>query len=288
MIQPKGTASENVSNGSQPRAVIHKKILDTAKSNPDSSFQTISEMVSGASKELVERVLEEYGDPAESDLQPEEVVTTDKTNTQDHSGNTSESIMYEDTEATTHGKNGDSAVEISNEAVVTSGGETDGTAQEGEPSGSSSAKSESTTNQATPVSELTDKQKETFWAVKQNPAATQKEIAAQLDVSRATISKRVNNVQGFSWKTRRSFVETLFSDAEDSALSDELSSTSSDTTVDNLETRISALEKQLQTHEGSDDESLLTPELAHKVVHACIDADHVSKDEELELLRELM
>lgn len=50
-----------------PRAVIHKKILDAAESRPDTSVEQLSTAVNGASVDLVERVLDEYGDPAAAD-----------------------------------------------------------------------------------------------------------------------------------------------------------------------------------------------------------------------------
>lgn len=52
---------------SAPRAVVHKKILEAAEEQPDASFTELADAVSGASEELVERVLEEYGDPAEGE-----------------------------------------------------------------------------------------------------------------------------------------------------------------------------------------------------------------------------
>lgn len=48
-----------------PRAVIHKRILDRAEANPDASLAAIADDISGASAELVERVLDRYGDPAD-------------------------------------------------------------------------------------------------------------------------------------------------------------------------------------------------------------------------------
>lgn len=48
-----------------PRAVIHKRILDVAAQRPDASVEALAAEVPGASPALVERVLEEYGDPAE-------------------------------------------------------------------------------------------------------------------------------------------------------------------------------------------------------------------------------
>lgn len=52
---------------SVPRAVIHKRILDAAESDPDASMDELAAEVPGASTTLVEKVLEEYGDPAEGD-----------------------------------------------------------------------------------------------------------------------------------------------------------------------------------------------------------------------------
>ncbi|MDS0299688.1 winged helix-turn-helix transcriptional regulator [Halogeometricum sp. S1BR25-6] len=58
-----------VGNGesSVPRAMIHKKILDAAESQPSASVEQVAAAVNGASADLVERVFEEYGDPAESE-----------------------------------------------------------------------------------------------------------------------------------------------------------------------------------------------------------------------------
>ena len=49
--------------GKAPRAVIHKRILDSAETEPDASLEALAAAVPGASPDLVERVLEEYGDP---------------------------------------------------------------------------------------------------------------------------------------------------------------------------------------------------------------------------------
>lgn len=49
-----------------PRAIIHKQILDVASDRPDASLNAIAADVPGAATDLVERVLDEYGDPAEA------------------------------------------------------------------------------------------------------------------------------------------------------------------------------------------------------------------------------
>lgn len=48
-----------------PRAVIHKQILDTAADKPEDSIDAIAAAVPSATVDLVERVLEMYGDPAD-------------------------------------------------------------------------------------------------------------------------------------------------------------------------------------------------------------------------------
>lgn len=47
--------------------MIHKRILDEAAANPRASVEELADDVSGASVQLVERVLDEYGDPSEPD-----------------------------------------------------------------------------------------------------------------------------------------------------------------------------------------------------------------------------
>lgn len=53
------------SGAKTPKAIIHQRILQHAEANPDATTSEIAEAVSGTSVELVERVLDEYGDPAE-------------------------------------------------------------------------------------------------------------------------------------------------------------------------------------------------------------------------------
>lgn len=45
----------------------HKKILDVASDNPEATLEAIAAEVPSASPDLVERVLDEYGDPADDD-----------------------------------------------------------------------------------------------------------------------------------------------------------------------------------------------------------------------------
>jgi hypothetical protein len=51
--------------------MIHKQILDAASAHPDASFEELAKNVSGASVDLVERVLDQYGDPTAPEEPPE-------------------------------------------------------------------------------------------------------------------------------------------------------------------------------------------------------------------------
>lgn len=47
-----------------PRSVRHKRVLDIAEESPDASCEEIAEEIPSITAEYVERVLDEYGDPA--------------------------------------------------------------------------------------------------------------------------------------------------------------------------------------------------------------------------------
>ena len=48
-----------------PRAIIHENIMEAARNDPDASLEELAAQVSGATIDLVESVLERYGDPME-------------------------------------------------------------------------------------------------------------------------------------------------------------------------------------------------------------------------------
>ena len=59
--------SKVTTNQATPRAVVHKQILDVARTHPDSSFEEVASEVPSATVDLVERVFDEYGDPADDE-----------------------------------------------------------------------------------------------------------------------------------------------------------------------------------------------------------------------------
>jgi hypothetical protein len=231
----------------------HKQILDVAAERPDASSAEIATDVPSATPDLVERVLDEYGDPAEDEVPAD-------------------------------------------------------------------------TEYPAP-DELTDKQVETLRAIAGEPTASQRDLAETLSISAATVSTRVNTIDGFDWAERETFVEavlgtasleaTIASTAEASpnaggeetdapstndATTDRLENeriraeTTADlaATVEQLDERLARVEKRLDDlaepadGEANPDAPLADSALVHKVVHACMDADTISEDEELRILQALL
>jgi len=278
-------------SGDQPRAMIHRRILDVAASEPDASLAAIADEVSGASADLVERVLDEYGDPgSEPDTQAED----------DQSMNTTNATESE-TEQTTP---------------------------------DSATATQSASSDDSPTHSLSEKQRRTLRALYERPEASQGDLADELDVTRATVSRRLNAIPGFEWSDRRAFAESVFgsdetgsetatadgpegitsepgSDVEEPDATNEAGSTAEPDPVDRagldaVESTVAALEDRLASIEsavtddadGPDESagtggndgaaSTLSPELTHKVAHACMESDRLTADEELDVLRALM
>lgn len=220
--------------GAAPRAMIHKRILDSARSDPEASLEDLAEDVAGASPDLVERVLEEYGDPGE----PTNADETDS---------------------------GDSMPE---QADITD------------------------------VAELTEKQRETIRAIADRPDATQAELAEALGVSRATVNKRLNDIDGFDWAERTSFVESVLATepaagatappvADAASDGGQLLAADAEHAVEQLQERVARLEQQVDRSVESEATGLEDTELLTKVVRAVMAAEDVTEDEEVRILEAL-
>jgi transcriptional regulator with XRE-family HTH domain len=236
------TMAQSEGGGQPPRAVIHKRILDAAKEQPDASLTELAGDIAGASVELVEQVLEEYGDPvdgAEETAEPEQGIETEQSN------------------------------EVEEEASSTT---TEPAAiDEPEPKTSS-------------WEDLTEKQRETLRAVRNRLSATQEEIGKVLGVSGATISNRLSDIEGFDWEERQDFVSEMgtprvVSDGHGQAVVEP---------AEELEERLSELEERLDSLPSFAGSESLSPDLAHKIVHAIMASEEFTKDEELEVIKALM
>ncbi|MEF8828294.1 MAG: winged helix-turn-helix transcriptional regulator, partial [Haloarcula sp.] len=59
--------SKSTKGRTAPKSMRHKQILDVAAEKPEASIEELAAEVPSATADLVERVLEEHGDPAEDD-----------------------------------------------------------------------------------------------------------------------------------------------------------------------------------------------------------------------------
>ncbi len=146
-------------------------------------MEAIADDVSGATVAIVEQVLEEYGDPGTAD-------GDDSTGDTD-GDEREESFAADSTDA-------ESVTAVSDEAESAMS----------EHDSRSDARLELSLEPA----DVTEKQLETLEEIYDRPDATQAALADTLGVSSATISQRVNAIDGFSWSNRREFVEVLFDD----------------------------------------------------------------------------
>lgn len=247
-----GTANDRPARA---RAVIHRRILDVAESNPEASLSAVAEAVSGASPDLVERVLDEYGDPATAESAPPEPTSEPAT-----PAGGDESDGGKDTETTT-----EAMTDADHSAEASSPG-ANGEAPEPEPA------------------ELTPKQRRTLELIRDRPEASQADLAAELDVSRGTVSRWLNEIPGFSWPDRKTFVEERL----------EAKETDPDGTDPELRRRLADVEARLgglEDERGGDratDADELPADLARRVVHACMESDRVDEDEELAVIAALL
>lgn len=213
---------------SAPRAVIHKQILNVAASNPSAAMEEIAAEVSGATVSLVDRVLNEYGDPAD-DLSKQDA------------NNENEPMAKTDT--------------TQDRQEITS------TNYESSPN----------------ISDLTDAQLETLRAIYAFPDASQRELAELLNVSSATISQRVNSIDGFDWKERQKFAEAVIATGD---FEQDLHRR-----VEQLSFRLEDLKQQVNDRErvSPTDSILNDPDFVQKIVQDCLKDDSITDDKEVQL-----
>lgn len=233
------------------RALAHRKVLDIGRERPDASLEAVADELGDVSVSFVERVFEEFGDPADGDrwTEPPEGATARR-----NAVDTPPDIGH-DGEVSSDG--GDRS---------TDGGDDRGA---GEP-------------------DVTPEQRAALRAVYEQPTATQTEIADRVGASRAAVSKRLNDIPGFDWKSRRAFVETLFGDGPGRPLSDRGRSEG-----DSESERLAALEGRIERLESAvADRPASTAagdiETVRLTIHACLDAEHISCEEELQIVRNLV
>lgn len=251
-----------------PKSIRHKRILDIAAEKPDAPLEELAEEIPSATAELVEHVLEEYSDPV---------------------GEEPTAVSEDDEGAESVGDTAENADTLPDrDADTTSDSRPAGTTEQ--PASRHGIEPEELT-----LEELSEKQRTTLRAIRENPEATQAELAEQLDVSAPTISNRVNSIDGFEWRSRQAFVATVYDEPDastepQSAPDQSATDGGIEPELDNLAERVGRLERQRESWSTNEPTRTVfdDPELLHKVVHACMDSTNISEDEELQILKNLL
>ncbi|KAA9396976.1 winged helix-turn-helix transcriptional regulator [Haloarcula sp. CBA1130] len=257
----------------------HKQILDVAAENPEASIAELAAEVPSATAELVERVLEEHGDPAETD-------ETDPTD-QSQSDPSTESQSYpapEDLSSTEREtlqtiqqhptasqrdlaeKLGVTASTVSNRVNGIDG--FDWTNRE---AFANAVFSDQETGSATPSDETETQASET-----PPPESTDAPDEADGRVSASDTAPDDGDRSPAEIETAAGEVNTTL--------------TTFQSTVEDLSAQLAELEGQVETvtDGGGSPQPFQDPELVHKVVHACMDSDKISEEEELRILDSLL
>jgi DNA-binding CsgD family transcriptional regulator len=228
--------SKSESTSIQPKSIRQKRILETAADNPEASLAEIAEEIPSASADHVDRVLNQYGDPASSDdskegesppESPKPTATSgeslesqesleDQSPTKQADQNTdapSQTDDGPDESSTTNAPDNTSTMDSDTEDAPTD------PVAEPEPDPPNDAVEAAELNPDAAASndesppepgDLTQKERETLRAIFYEPTATQDQIADMLSISRATVSNRVNAIPEFDWADREAFVEGVF------------------------------------------------------------------------------
>lgn len=262
---------------STPRAMIHKRILDSAKADPSASMAEIAGEIPGASTGLVERVLEQYGDPAQAG--PEEQA--------DAEGQENQRVDDQNRQ------NGSGEVSVSDTPDL-NGKANRGNGVDEEPG------DEDWSDGEDQHPDLSENQVRALRLVAENPDASQGDIAEEFDVTRVTVNRWLNDIPGFRWERRRELAPRILdgsdvAEAADREKPDRPEGRERPGELEPLRERLEAMERRLDRMEA--DRSDLTaersgpgldPELARKVVHASMKSDLITEEEELRLLEELI
>lgn len=275
------------------KSMRHKRILDAAAEHPDATMSELASVVPSATTELVEDVLETHGDPAEDGAEPSPSPAGNGSSGQPDT----ESAAPGDGSSDSQGETAPDTQCVTESDDRADNGSDPDAAIDGEGAGTEPAEEEPDDTEYPSPGDLPPKQRETLRAIADRPDATQEGLATDLGVSAATVCNRVNSIEGFDWSERRAFVAAVFdTELPDSSHPTPAQPMSSDMTthqadLEQLAERLSALEDridELDDGEGTERAAEAVfddPELLHKVVHACLNAETISEEEELRILK---
>lgn len=97
-------------------------------------------------------------------------------------------------------------------------------------------------------------------------------------MSPSTICHRLNQIEGFEWDNRWRIVTDLFDDSASEAKGGDPT----------LAARLDRLEERLDSLWESRPPVSADPDLTHRIVWACMNADDISRDEELAIVKAVL
>ena len=202
-----------------------QRVLDVAAERPDAPMAEIADEIPSATVELVERVFEQYGDPAETDGDPADGFGPTPSAEGPRSSPTADptgSAGQADEQPASQGRDAGQRTAETHESSTTAGNsQASGTAAQPEARADEMERSD-TSDDETPVApgdeeatgeaedgaaapqsvsettalpdreELTPVQRETLRAIHRYPEASQRELAAHLGISAASVCRRID------------------------------------------------------------------------------------------------
>ena len=247
------SVSKSDERQSIPKSIRHKKILDRAAEHPEASLEKLAEGIPSATPDLVEHVLDEYGDPGED---PQPLGTTDNRSVSDSVASDATSSADSDSEqdqsvAPTYPR----PVDLSEKERRTL-----------------EAIHENPTATQSEIAEQLDV----------SPPTVSNRVN---DLENFEWEQRERYVETV-------FDEPSVDDIESGPAS-EVSATDGgpDVSIEQFETRLERIERKLESrqHSGATAAAVFTDtELLHKVVHACMASERITEDEELRILETLL
>ncbi|MDQ2071706.1 winged helix-turn-helix transcriptional regulator [Haloarcula sp. H-GB4] len=257
----------------------HKQILDVAAENPEASIAELAAEVPSATAELVERVLEEHGDPAETDETdaPDESPGEPSAESQsypapeDLSSTERETLRSIQQHPTASQRDLAEKLGVTASTVSNRVNGIDGFDWSNRKTFANAVFSDQGTGSLTPSNETETPASE---SEPSESTDTPEDADGQMSESAAASGRS----------------DSLVAEVESAAGEVNTTLTTFQSTVEDLSTQLAELEGQVETvtDGGGSPQPFQDPELVHKVVHACMDSDKISEDEELRILDSLL
>ena len=268
--------SKSTKGRTAPKSMRHKQILDVAAENPEASIAELAAEVPSATADLVERVLEEHGDPAESD-EPEvsdESQSASSTESQPHPAPDALSSTERETLRAIQRHPTASQRDLAEKLGVTAS---------------------TVSNRVNGIDGFDWASREEFADAVFDDEAPESTATADDSDGASDAGPTASESVPDEADGRGSGADTATesrSPAEPATAAGEVNTTlmTFQSTVEDLSDKLADLEGQVETvtDGGDSPQPFQDPELVHKVVHACMDSENISEEEELRILDSLL